>query len=352
MDECAGRESKQRLLCLMKLLWERTDELHPLNALEIVELLRQGGVECNRKTIYRDIKNLNSFGIEVIHTTIPRGYYLSDRLFEMPELKLLIDSLRSSEFITEKKTSELIAKLKKLTSIYQAEELDDGSAFNRPKSRNERIYYSVYYLHRAIRCGNKVHFSYYRHIIKDGELTAVKTHEFTVSPYALIWNDGKYYLVANYEKYDNLSHYRVDRMREVELLSQHTRPLSEVSDFSDGFDERAYVSRVFGMYAGTDVETVELKCAGESLEHIVERFGLDEPNESDGQDVICSTEGDCGLGEFSFTVKINAVINDGLVSWILAQRGAVRVVSPPKLVERMKSALENMLSAYSEGDED
>lgn len=329
----SSRNSKQKLLNLFKILYEYTDELHPLNSYQIMDLLRERGIECERKSIYRDIECLNNFGIEIMQSTFPPGYYYNERLFEMPELRMLVDSIKSSEFITEKKTDELIKKLKCLTSVYLAGELDEiGNMRGRPKNRNEGIYYSIDTLHVAIRNRKKVHFSYYRHVIRNEKVILQKAHEFTVSPYALIWNDGKYYLVANYDKYDDLSHYRVDRMKTVEILADHSRPLSEVSEFTDGFDEVKYVSRVFGMYAGSEISSIELKCDMSSIEHIVEKFG---------QDINYNL-----TDKKSFTVRVNAVVNDGLISWILAQRGKVSVLYPPELVEKVKDTLKAMWKKY------
>lgn len=324
---------KQKLLNIFKILYKYTDELHPLSAPQIADKLKAQGIECERKSIYRDIECLNEFGIEIMQSTFPSGYYCNERLFETPELRMLVDSVKSSEFITEKKTSEMINKLKRLTSVYLAEELDEScNIYGRPKIRNEGIYYNIDNLHTAIRSGKKVHFSYYRHIIQNEKLILQKSHEFTVSPYALIWNDGKYYLVANYDKYNDLSHYRVDRMKKVEVLADDVRPLSEVSKFTDGFDEAKYVSSVFEMYAGNDLSSIELKCEVSSIEHVMEKFG---------QDIKYNS-----INKNSFTVKVNAVINDGLISWILAQRGKVSVMYPLSLAEAVKNTLNNMLNAY------
>ena len=288
-------QNKKRLLNLLKILYMYTDEFHPLRAPELVALLNEAGVACERKAIYRDIECLNEFGVEIMQSTFPPGYYCGERLFEMPELRMLIDSVKSSEFITEKKTAELIGKLKGLTSVHMAADLEDGGMRGRPKNRNEVIYYNIDKLHSAIRCGKMVHFTYYRHVLHNGKPVARKSHEFTVSPYALIWNDGKYYLVANYPKYDDLSHYRVDRMKTVDVLADDVRPLSEVSDFTDEFDEAEYVGRVFEMYAGSDPVDVKLKCRTRCLEHIVERFGQKVEYEAVDSD--------------HFTVSVRAVVN-------------------------------------------
>lgn len=326
---------KQKMLNLLQILYEYTDENHPLSAPQIVRMLDERGVKCERKAIYRDIQSLCGFGFEIMQSVSPQGYYLSDRLFELPELRMLVDSVKSSEFITEKKTAELIGKLKKLTSRHLAGELDEmDGILGRPKNRNEGIYYSIDTLHTAIRLRKKVHFSYYRHMIRCGRIVFQKSHEFTVSPYALIWNDGKYYLVANYEKYDDFSHYRVDRMKQVDILSETVRPLSEVSRFSDGFDEAEYISSIFEMYAGSYVDYIDLKCAMSCIEHVVERFG---------QDIYYNA-----LNDNYFTIRVKAVINDGLVSWILAQRGGVSVLYPPELAERVEYTLLAMLEMTGE----
>ncbi len=326
------RSQKQKLLTLLEILYRETDEEHPLSVPRLVTLLAEHGVGCERKALYRDIGSLIDFGFDILQSTAPPGYYLGTRLFELPELRMLTDSVKSSEFITEKKTAELIGKLRRLTSRHLAEELEpSGGILGIPKNRNEGIYYSIDTLHTAIRRQQKVHFSYYRHVIRGGRAVSQKSHEFTVSPYALIWKDGKYYLVANYEKYDDFSHYRVDRMRQVNILSQPVRPLHEISRFRNGFDEGDYMSSLFSMYAGSYVDYIDLRCAVSCMEHVVERFG---------QDIRYHM-----LNDDCFTIRVKAVINDGLVSWILAQRGGVSVLSPPELCQHMRRTLTAMLDA-------
>ena len=328
---------KQKFLTLIQILYEETDEYHPLSAPQLLELLAERGIECERKAIYRDIESLVDFGFDIMQSTCPPGYFWGGRLFEMPELRMLVDSIKSSEFITEKKTGEMIDKLKHLTSRYQAEELDrmHGIA-GRPKNRNEGIFYTIDSLHYAICRKRKVHFSYYRHIIRNGMIVSQKSHEFTVSPYALIWNDGKYYLVANYGKYDNFSHYRLDRMRQVEVLLEPSRPLSQFSRYDSILDEGEYIKGIFEMYAGSTEDYVYLRCGTGCLEHLVDRFG---------QDITCEAYDD----NF-FTVRVRASINDGLVSWILAQRGGVSVMYPPELAEQVRYTLSAMLGQYNQNN--
>ena len=327
---------KQKLLTLLQILYEQTDENHPLNAPQLIELLAEKGIVCERKAIYRDIESLIDFGFDILSSTAPQGYFWGQRLFELPELRMMIDSIRSSEFITKKKTGEMIERLKRLASRYQAQDFDRvGGFIGRPKNRNEGIFYTVDSLHYAIRNERRVHFSYYRHVIRNGVITSQKSHEFIVSPYALIWNDGKYYLVANYDKYNNFSHYRVDRIRHVDVLPVATRPLSEFSGFEKGFDEEEYIRGVFEMYSGIHEDFVYLNCSMSSIEHVVDRFG---------QDVICeSYDDEC------FTLRVKANINDGLVSWILAQRGGVKPLYPAELVERGRETIETMRAQYEDG---
>ncbi len=324
---------KQKFLALLQILYEQTDESHPLSAPQLIEILAAKGIQCERKAIYRDVESLVDFGFDILQSTYPQGYFWGRRLFEMPELRLLVDSIKSSEFITEKKTDEMIDKLRHLTSIYQGSELDriKGIA-GRPKNRNEGIFYTIDSLHYAIQNKRKVHFSYYRHMIRGGRIVSQKSHEFTVSPYALIWNDGKYYLVANYDKYDNFSHYRIDRIRQVDVLSESSRPLSQFSRYDEIFDENDYLGGVFGMYAGSYEDYVYLRCSSECLEHLIDRFG---------QDITCEA-----CDDRFFTVRVKAVVSEGLVSWILAQRGGVRAVYPPELADKVRSTLSGMLAQY------
>ena len=324
---------KRKFLALLQILYEKTDENHPLNAPQLIEMLAEKGIPCERKAIYRDIESLISFGFDILTSTCPPGYFWGRRLFEMPELRMMVDSIKSSEFITEKKTLDMIERIKRLTSVYQARELDQmNGIIGRPKNRNEGIFYTIDSLHYAICNKRKVHFSYYRHVIINKKIVSQKSHEFCVSPYALIWNDGKYYLVANYGKYNNFSHYRLDRMRNVEVLLEPSRPLYQFSDYRDSFDESDYLRGIFEMYSGTTEDYVYLKCKKNSIEHIVDRFGVD---------TICDME-----ENRYFTVRIKAKINDGLVSWILAQRGGVSVIYPPYLVDKVKNTLKSMMNQY------
>ncbi len=324
---------KQKFLTLLKILYEQTDENHPLSAPQLIELLAEKGIPCERKAIYRDVESLISFGFDIMQSTSPPGYFWGRRLFEMPELRLMADSIKSSEFITEKKTCEMIQRLKHLTSVHLAEELDMiNGIVGRPKNRNEGIFYTIDSLHNAICHKRKVHFSYYRHVIIGGKIIPRKSHEFTVSPYALIWNDGKYYLVANYGKYNNFSHYRLDRMRQVEILHESIRPLSQFSSYADCLNEYDYIKGIFEMYAGNYEDYVYLRCSTGSIEHVVDRFG---------QDIVCDV-----YDHDFFTVRIKATVNEGLVSWILAQRGGVSVMYPPELAEQIKFTLQGMLAQY------
>ncbi len=324
---------KQKFLALLQILYEQTDEYHPLSAPQLIELLSEKGVTCERKAIYRDIDSLVDFGFDIMQSTCPPGYFWGRRLFEMPELRILVDAIKSSEFITEKKTCEMIERLKKLTSVHMAEELNlMNGIIGRPKNRNEGIFYTIDSLHNAICKKRKVHFSYYRHAITGGKIVPRKSHEFTVSPYALIWNEGKYYLVANYGKYDNFSHYRLDRMRQVEVLNEPARPLNQFSVYGDYLDEDDYLKGIFEMYAGNYEDYVYLRCNIGSIEHVVDRFG---------QDIFCNV-----YASNFFTVRIKATVNDGLISWILAQRGGVSVMYPPELAERVKCTLDGMRAQY------
>lgn len=325
---------KQKFLALLQILYEQTDEEHPLSAPQLVALLSEMGIPCERKAVYRDVEALVSFGFDILQSVSPPGYFWGRRLFELPELRMLADSIKSSGFITEKKTREMIEKLRRLTSKYKGSELElTNDTSVRPKNNNEGIFYTIDSLHYAIQNKRKVHFSYYRHIIRNGKIMSQKSHEFTVSPYALVWNDGKYYLIANYHKYDNFSHYRIDRIRQMNVLMEPSRPLNQFSRYSDDdFDENDYISEVFGMYAGNVEDYVYLRCDTDCLEHLIDRFG---------QEVFCEA-----YDENSFTVRIKAFINEGLVSWIMAQRGGVQVIYPPELAEQVRSTLTAMLGFY------
>ncbi len=267
-------DEKMRILYLMKILLDETDKDHILDAIQLGQRMeaRYNVKGTNRKTIYADIKKLRSFGLHIEQIKgFQRGYYISEREFSLPELKLLVDAVQSSKFITVQKSEELIKKLESFTSRENAKQLQrQVYIYNRPKTSNETIYLNVDTIHQAIHSNKQVLFKYCEWS-KDKALVQKKNGEdYVVSPWSLSWDDENYYLVA----YDNIlreiRHYRVDKIQEIRISSS-PRMGKEIFEH---FDLASFSKKTFGMFAGRD-EVISLHCDDRLIGVILDRFGTD-----------------------------------------------------------------------------
>lgn len=324
---------KTRILAMYQLLSAKTDEDHPLSAGDIAQKLIDLGYSCERKTVYADIEALNNFGVEIIYTTEPKkGYFLATRSFEESELSLLIDAVASADFITAKKSQALIKKLKGFSSDYSAlKTITSPVIGGRTKGANEEIFYNIDNIRRAINHNKKITFSYFKHNLKSGHFIEKSAKQMIVSPYALVWQDDKYYLICNYEKYDNLMHLRLDRMKTVSILNDERRHFSEVSEYKYEFDISHYVEKTFKMFSGIETD-VCLKCKTKNLDQIIDRFG---------ENIFIRSFDD---EHFVFDTKV--YFSEGFVSWLLSSGDGVEILSPENLRESVKISAENILNKY------
>lgn len=325
--------SKMKLLFLLDYLTRCSDEEHPLNSAELCAMLEKNGIVCERKSIYRDIGVLNDFGVEVLRTRSPKaGFFIARREFELPEVRLLMDAVLAAPFITQKKTDVLTQKLKRLLSKGQAESVSKQIYVQqRNKFENEEIYYSIDAINRAIAANRKLSFRYYHKVIVGGRLQQGRGREFTISPYALLWANDKYYLAGNYGKYDNLSNYRLDRIKRAAVTEEPSRPFCEVSPYRNFFDAADYLRKTFNMYNG-EQELVELRCANDILEVVADKFGP-------GTEFCCHDAN-------GFTVRSKVCVSEGLIEWLLQYGGRVTVQAPESLRRTMVEKAEQMLRAY------
>lgn len=327
--------SKIKTLMIYQLLDKYSDEENPLSTTDLIEMLEQRGITCERKSIYADIEALNEMGCDIISVRSPKtGYFIATRLFEIPEVMLLIDAVASAGFISIKKTNKLIEKLKTLISSGQAESL--VSKFyvesSGAKCSNEEIFITIDHLHDAITENKKVKFIYKRRSIDVENRKKHTEKTFTVSPYALIWKDDHYYLVCNNEKYDNLMNLRIDRMKKLTVLDAPARPVSEVSSYEDVFDAQDYSSRMFNMFSGEECE-VTLRCVLALQEEMLDRFGSG----------IALTASDTA----HFQTTVTATLSDGFVSWLMQYGSDVEVISPPQLADMVKEKAASILNVYN-----
>jgi len=325
--------SKIKFLLLLNTLNKYSDEEHPLSAAELCKLIQKEGIEAERKSICRDIAVLTRHGADIIYTRFPKqGYFIAKRDFELPEVRLLLDAVSTAPFITNKKTAELTGKLCELLSCYQAEKVIKQIYIeNRVKFENEQIYYTIDTINRAISEHKQIAFFYHHRVIVNQRSQFDEGREFAISPYALLWVNDKYYLAGNYDKYDKISNFRLDRMKQVELTSTDSRPFSEVSSYQEYFDTSDYLKKSFNMYNG-EQEMIALRCSNELLDTIVDKFG----NEID---FTCHDAN-------AFTVRASVYVSEGLIDWLLQYGDRVTVLSPKSLKEVMTARVEEMCAAY------
>ena len=334
------KNTKLKLLYLKEIFEKHSDEQHILNAGDIADrLLRDYGLECERKSVYKDIEVLMDYGMDIVKTRSPKnGFFLASGSFELAEIRLLSDAVQAADFITKNKTKKLIEKIEGFTSVYHAEVLKKQVYIdNRPKSGNESVYYVIDALDNAIKAGKKVKFSYSRRKMDDKYAARKETRMFTLSPYALIWSNDHYYLVANNEKYDNLMNVRVDRISGVSILDEKARPVSEVSGYKRYFDAADYAAKTFNMFTG-EMQMVELRCSNAILEPIFDRFG----------ERVNTRKYD----DSHFLLRTEAAISEGLVSWIMQFGTDIEAIAPQNLRDMVIQRTESILNVYRKENRD
>ena len=309
-------ESQIRILHLFQFLYRNTDEMNPASVADILRFWELQGICSERKQVYKDIALLQDFGVDVIRIKSTQNhYFIGDRLFELPELKLLVDAVESSRFITSKKSGDLIRKLGQLTSSAQAEQLDrhiymDGM----PKPSNEAIYYIVDTIQSSIQSNQQISFQYYEYLPTKEKVLKHQGYRYQFTPYALIWNRDHYYVVGWSEKHMKLSQFRVDRMTSVEMMDQPGHQLL-------GFELAEYVQKVFGMYPD-DLQMVTLFCENDVMRSIIDRFGEGVRTEIVDDD--------------HFQAVVEVAPSPPFFGWIFTFAGKIRILKPDNVLEEMR----------------
>lgn len=327
------KNSKLKLLYLAEIFEKLTDDTHMLGANDLCDLLAKRGIPAERKSIYKDIDVLREYGYDIIYNGNKKegGYFLGERRFELAELRLLSDAVQAADFISQKKTRKLVEKIESFASEAQAKKLHSQVYVdNRPKCSNEELYYTISAIDEAITAGKKIEFTYIRRKITDNFRRSKEEKVFTVSPYAMIWSDDHYYLVCNNEKYDNLMHLRIDKIKSPQMLNEKARSFAEVSDYRHKFDSADYAGKLFNMYSG-EPKPIELACDNDLLEPMLDRFGENARLQK--------------IDDEHFLVRANAAVSDGLAAWVVQFGGRVTVRMPNDLIyavtEKAKAVLEN-----------
>lgn len=320
-----GANQKKKLFCILELLQRESDELHPISTERIIEWLANNDISAERKSIYDDMQVLQELGYDVISCG-RKGYYLGSREFELAELKLLVDAVQSSKFLTEKKSHELIKKLERFCSRHAAGKLQrQVHVIDRVKTMNERVLYLVDTLHEAIAENRIISFDYMKW---NGKKELVPRHEgkrYRVSPYILMWEEENYYLVAYDEVADGRRFYRVDKMADIKIED-------EPRTHSELFTENAALlsKKTFGMYDGKE-ERVRLSFGEPLLGVVLDRFGTD---------VILLDKGN-GLYEAAVDVQVS----QQFFGWICGV-SEVKIVGPVSVISEYREHLKRQHTWY------
>lgn len=319
---------KLKILYIMQMLLEKTDDEHTLSVPQMIEELSRYGISAERKSIYDDIEHLRKYGLDICTKSGKSyGYFIGSRDFELPELKLLVDSVQASKFITRKKSMELISKIEKLTSEHNAKKLHrQVFVTNRVKTLNEKIYYNVDKIYDAIAANKQITFKYFSLDINKQKVYRKDGERYTESPVSMTWDDENYYLITYKEKYGKYVHYRVDKMDSIEITGED-RVIPD-----NQFDLSEYSKKMFSMFGGEETEVV-IRFENSLVGVVFDRFGTDIPVMKDGEN--------------HFICRVKVAVSPHFLSWVISFGDKARIMSPQGTVDEMKRLLENVKCVYN-----
>ena len=323
-----SENQKLKILIVRDFLLRNSDEKHPVTIPQIMEELARFDIKAERRSIYDDLEALRQYGMDIIQQG--RGnYYVGERSFQTPELKLLVDSIQSSKFITQKKTRSLIKKIEELASVFDAQLLErQVYVRNRVKSMNESVYYNVDEISDAINQDRMIQFKYFelmvnkqRHIRKDGGW-------YVVSPFALMWDDENYYMLAWDGEAGMIKHYRVDKMLDITALDQKREGKEAFAEV----DMSSYSKKVFGMFTGKD-RKVKLRMKNNLVGAVFDRFGTD---------VMVIPDGD-----EHFVVTLEVAISPLFYAWVFGFGKDAEILSPEDIRNGALEMAQEIVEVYN-----
>lgn len=318
---------KLKILYLLQIFMEQTDEEHPISMPQIISSLEKQGIAAERKSIYDDIEALRLFGYDICTVRAKNtGYFIGSRDFELPELKLLVDSVQSSKFITKKKTMDLISKLEKLASSHQGAHLSrQVYVTNRVKTLNEKIYYVVDKIYEAISQDKKISFKYFEWTVTKEKRYRKDGEKYIETPITLTWDDENYYLIAYKEKYNGYTHYRVDKMEDIQILEE-----SREHPHKD-FDAAEYAKKVFGMFGGEEI-LVQARFENRYAGVVIDRFG---------EEVNMYQE-----DKEHFVARFHVAKSPQFYGWIMSLGTGAKILSPTDVRDEFSRMLEEVADIY------
>jgi hypothetical protein len=310
-------QSNIRIIELLRFLYQQTDEVHAVTVSEMIEYLKSKGIPSVRQTVYTDLEALDTAGIDIVQIKSTQNrYFIGSRIFEYPELKMLVDAVASSKVISAKKSQALIQKLGQLTSIQQAEQLQRlASLSSRVKPHNEKVYYIIDSIQTAILDQHQISFQYYEYTPEKKKILKHDGYRYILDPYALEWKNDHYYLIGYSHKHKGIAHFRVDRLTSVEPLDSKFQPMPD-------FDVAAYTNKMVDMFAAEHAEQVKLLCSNELMRVIIDHYG---------EDIEISPYDDT-----HFTVIIEVNPSGTFYGWVFKFMGKIRILSPQSCVDKMQ----------------
>lgn len=317
---------KIKLLKIMEILRQETDEEHPMTKVELASRLVAMNISCSPRSLNRDIKLLNEQGYEIMERLMghEKGYFVCDRSFSVPELKILIDAVQAASFVTDKKTGELIDKIAALGGSHRAGILKGNIVkFNTRKHRNETVYYTVGFIEDAIQKNKKIIFKYFDLDENGQKVYRRDGHHYVVEPVALVFNEDNYYLIVYSEKHDNTANYRVDRIDSVEVLDD---PISEKARSLRRKVAR-YTEEAFKMFNGQP-ETVTLRFSDKLIGPVLDKFG----------EVTKMTRVDDHTIEATVQVRIAPTF----WGWLFQFGKQMKIVAPDEIKDQYKQQLREL----------
>ena len=311
---------KIKILYLMRIFLEQTDEEHPMSVKELIAYLNSLGISAERKTVYDDIETLRNFGMDILNRREhPAGFYLASREFELPELRLLVDAVQSSRCITNGKSRQLIRKLESLASVYESRQLRrQGFAENRIRTINENVYYSIDMIQRALTEDRQISFQYCEWTVEKKLRPENEGERYSVSPWGLVWQNEEYYLITYDEKCGRVKQYQVDKLQQIRIEKEVRRG----REFFENYDIGELTSRTFGMFGSREV-TICLEAHNRLVGVVLDRFG---------RDIMIHRK---DPEHFKTLVRVN--ISDQFFGWI---------ASPDEVRDKYREFLEKSLSNY------
>ena len=322
---------KIRLIKLLEILRQHSDEDNYMSTTEIIERLAAIGIVCDRRTLYKDVELLNESGYEVLCEKSPgkpNGYCVADRSFNVSELRILMDAVQASSFITPKKTEELVDKIANLGGSHRAELLQSNIVkFNTTKSANENIFYSISEINLAIENNKKVSFEYFDFNSKHERVYRRNGKRYFVNPLATIYDDDNYYLICYYGRFEGVVHYRIDRMDRVEMVVN--QPIDVYK--GEPIDLKRHKKTLFGMFQGEE-QLVEFQADASILDPIFDIFG----------DKVEITPDENGKLRFKAAVQLSPTF----FGWCLSFGDKLQVVGPNEVVEKVVEYIQSLTRGY------